>query len=180
MYSAVQCTALCNVQRCGVLQQGCVCKDGVNMQNAVLAMDLVLVMLQLRIMVCLTVKSGNSRWFHECYRRCGCCHHFYVQISMPKVERYVVNGGCQQFGLAEDGITQSACLTDQCSATWYNVRNLLCELANCWSAQSNPLHCLKLLFICSKKRDGCMSLLLHIKAIPREFDCGWQYRHNFA
>ena len=59
----------------------------------------------------------------------------------------------------------------------------------CASSQIDGVHsqthcidssCLKLLFICSKKRDGCMSLLLHIKAIPREFDCGWQYRHNFA
>ena len=30
--------------------------------------------------------------------------------------------------------------------------------------------CLKLLFNCSKKRDGCMSLLLHIEATPRELD----------
>ncbi len=31
------------------------------MQIAVLAMEIVFVMLQLRIMVCLTVKSGNSK-----------------------------------------------------------------------------------------------------------------------
>ncbi len=49
---AVQCKT--HAELCGALQQGCVCKGGVKMQNAVLGTEIVLVMLQLLTLVCLT------------------------------------------------------------------------------------------------------------------------------